>query len=145
MIDKQKIIEACQTAKSMAQASASLGMNFATFSRYAKKYGCYTPNQGGKGINKGKTRQYGFSVQDVIEGKVPQLSSYKVKRKLIKAGILKNQCSECGITRWNGKKISLELDHIDGNSHNHQLSNLRIICPNCHSQTETFRFKRGKK
>lgn len=144
-MNREHIIEACKSFPTMAQACSSLGMNFKTFRKYAKEYGCYLPNKGGKGTKKGLNRQYGFPVQDVIEGKVPQLTSYKVKRKLIKAGILKNQCSECGITEWNGKKISLELDHIDGNSHNHQLSNLRIVCPNCHSQTETFRFKRGKK
>lgn len=39
---------------------------------------------------------------------------------------------------WNGKPLMLQLDHIDGNHQNHVISNLRFICPNCHSQTETF-------
>jgi hypothetical protein len=47
-------------------------------------------------------------------------------------------CSECGQTStWNNKPLTLQLDHIDGNSDNNQLSNLRLLCPNCHTQTDT--------
>lgn len=48
------------------------------------------------------------------------------------------QCSICSIKEWQGKPISLHLDHIDGNSDNNRLDNGRILCPNCHSQTATF-------
>lgn len=48
------------------------------------------------------------------------------------------QCTECGISEWQSKSISLHVDHIDGNSDNNFPSNLRLLCPNCHSQTETF-------
>lgn len=55
-------------------------------------------------------------------------------------------CKICGIPQeWNGLPLSLQLDHIDGNSDNNHLSNLRLLCPNCHSQTETFAGKSGKK
>lgn len=48
-------------------------------------------------------------------------------------------CKECGIgEEWNGKTLVLQLDHMDGNSDNNQISNLRLLCPNCHSQTENF-------
>jgi len=48
-------------------------------------------------------------------------------------------CFECGQEgMWNGKKLRLQLDHIDGNSDNNSLYNLRILCPNCHTQTETY-------
>ena len=48
-------------------------------------------------------------------------------------------CEQCGINEWNGKHLSFELDHIDGNNYNNSLDNLRFLCPNCHSQTDTFR------
>ena len=51
------------------------------------------------------------------------------------------RCSSCGLTEWKGKSLSLELDHIDGDSSNNELTNLRFLCPNCHSQTESFRGK----
>jgi hypothetical protein len=55
------------------------------------------------------------------------------------------KCEECGISEWNNKPITLECDHIDGNNSNNHISNLRLICPNCHSQTPTYKAKnKGK-
>jgi len=51
------------------------------------------------------------------------------------------KCSCCGITEWNNNSISLEVDHIDGNPYNDSPDNLRFICPNCHSQTPTYKAK----
>lgn len=53
----------------------------------------------------------------------------------------KYECSICKIEKWNEKEITLELDHIDGNHLNNNLDNLRWICPNCHSQTDTYKTK----
>ena len=50
-------------------------------------------------------------------------------------------CECCGISEWNGKNIVLEVDHIDGHHENNVPSNLRLICPNCHSQTDTYKAK----
>jgi hypothetical protein len=49
-----------------------------------------------------------------------------------------NKCEICGVVDWNNKSLSLHVDHIDGNSDNNLPINLRLLCPNCHSQTETF-------
>lgn len=55
-------------------------------------------------------------------------------------------CGECKLGKeWNGKPITLELDHLDGDGNNNELSNLRWLCPNCHSQTNTFRGRKLKK
>lgn len=60
-----------------------------------------------------------------------------LKRYLFEAN--GESCSECGQGPvWNGKPLTLQLDHIDGDSDNNALSNLRILCPHCHTQTETY-------
>ena len=51
------------------------------------------------------------------------------------------KCAECSIIDYNNKSITLELDHIDGNGKNNREMNLRCLCPNCHSQTSTYRSK----
>jgi hypothetical protein len=51
------------------------------------------------------------------------------------------KCSCCGITEWNNNPISLEVDHKDGDPYNDSPDNLRFICPNCHSQTPTYKAK----
>jgi Zn finger protein HypA/HybF involved in hydrogenase expression len=60
--------------------------------------------------------------------------------KLIKRyNLLDNKCHECGIRDiWNSKKLSLQLDHANGDGNDNRLENLRFLCPNCHSQTSTF-------
>ncbi len=75
----------------------------------------------------------------------PQTSRTNLKSKLIKAGILAEECAVCGLSEWLGKKLSLHLDHINGKSKDNRIENLRLLCPNCHSQTETYAGRNVKK
>lgn len=62
-----------------------------------------------------------------------------LKKFILKFHLIPYECSFCfNKGEWNDKKLMLQLDHKDGNSSDNQLSNLRFLCPNCHSQTETF-------
>lgn len=61
-----------------------------------------------------------------------------IKHRLVTEGLLEEKCSECGLTEWRGKKLCVQLDHINGINTDNRLENLRMLCPNCHSQTETF-------
>jgi len=61
-----------------------------------------------------------------------------IKRRLLEAGVLENRCDVCGLTEWRGQRISIQIDHRNGVRSDHRLENLRMLCPNCHSQTATF-------
>lgn len=78
-----------------------------------------------------------------IENRV-NVPSWKLLKKLLKEGYKENRCEVCGITEWNGKPITLQLHHIDGDYLNNSLENLQVICPNCHSQTDNFRGKANR-
>jgi len=68
-------------------------------------------------------------------------SNHYLKKIVRDFNLLPWKCSCCSIENWQNKDITLELDHIDGSSYNCKLENLRLLCPNCHSQTDTFRGK----
>jgi hypothetical protein len=66
-------------------------------------------------------------------------SRNRLKKRLIALGILKNICALCGqLPVWNGKPLVLRLDHINGVNDDNRIENLRLLCPNCDSQTDTF-------
>lgn len=72
------------------------------------------------------------------------ISSYKLKNKLFKYGLKEKKCEECGLTEWMGKPINLELHHKNGDPRDNRLENLEIMCPNCHSYTDTYSGKNQK-
>lgn len=80
-----------------------------------------------------------------LESLLTKDSSYnrtKLKERLFKEGIKEYKCECCGISEWNGKYLSLQLHHINGNHNDNRLENLQILCPNCHSQTDNFSSKK---
>lgn len=135
----QDFIQLCNRSDSMLQASESIGQAFNTFKRRATKLNCFTPNQPGKGLI--KKRPIKIKTIDILQGKYPNFQTYKLKNRLLKEGYLENKCYCCGITVQNNNPIKFDLHHIDGNNKNHKLNNLLLICPNCHSQTPTYKGK----
>jgi hypothetical protein len=61
-----------------------------------------------------------------------------VRRRLLSEGWLQNECSICGLREWLGQPIAMHIDHINGVRDDHRFENLRMLCPNCHSQTPTY-------
>jgi hypothetical protein len=67
-----------------------------------------------------------------------------LRKRLISEGIFEHQCMSCGLDTWMGNKIPLEIDHINGDRQDNRLENLRLLCPNCHALTATYRGKNKK-
>ena len=76
-----------------------------------------------------------MSVEELLIGR---RARNHVKHRLLQAATLENRCGECGLSEWLGKPLSIHIDHINGVKDDHLLENLRMLCPNCHSQTDTY-------
>ena len=89
----------------------------------------HTASTGGKPVH---------DLKDILVKNSTYTNRHRLKIRLVSEGLMEYKC-ECGNTgQWNDKQLTLQLDHIDGDPCNHELTNLRFLCPNCHSQTETF-------
>jgi hypothetical protein len=77
-------------------------------------------------------------LQDLLVAGRDQSGTH-LKGRLITEGVFPAKCSRCGREEWNGVPIPLELDHINGDRTDNRLHNLRLLCPNCHAQTPTYR------
>ena len=129
-----------QTNSALA-ASKHLGLSYQTFIRRCREHGVYKTNQGGKGISKPNPKAR-IPLEKILSNE-HFATGPMLKRKLLEANLIKDQCNICGLLPvWNEKKLVLQIDHIDGDRSNNALENLRLVCPNCHSQTPTF--SRGK-
>jgi DNA-binding transcriptional ArsR family regulator len=61
-----------------------------------------------------------------------------LKHWLISSGLRTGRCERCGIDEWRGRPLSIALHHVNGRPRDNRLENLRLLCPNCHSQTENY-------
>jgi hypothetical protein len=131
------VIEAISKTDTMSAAAKYCGMHYLTFRKYAKRLGLWQPTRL-------PIKRAVITTESILSGAHQGLLWHCHKRKLLKEGILTNKCDECGIHEWLNKPLVCELDHIDGNAYNNKRENLRMLCPNCHSQTPTFRGKNRK-
>lgn len=136
---KELVIEASKNSKSASDAAAILDIKYDTYKKYAVKYECFITNQSGKGTTKSSGSK--IPLEDILNGEHPQYQSNKLRHRLLEESYFQYKCYSCNLTEWLNKPIPLELEHIDGNSSNHKLENLTLLCPNCHAFTTTYRGK----
>mgnify|MGYP001391069416 CR=1 FL=1 len=136
---------AINETKSASAASRLLGVAYNTFKKYAKMYKddegvsllekCKNPT--GRGIQKGGPLKSGrYALDDILAGKYPNYSPFKLKQRLIFWSYLEEKCDSCGYCerRVSDYSVPLLLDWIDGDRTNHKRENLRLLCYNCYYQ-----------
>jgi len=146
---KEKILNACYNSSSKGDVLEKLGVsrksgNYQTLYRYCDKFGIdihsikYINFSGGSNYKK-LTIDEMFTENSLISGKM-------IKKNVISNNLIPYKCEKCKNNgEWQGQKLSLQLDHINGKPNDNRLENLRFLCPNCHSQTPTFSGKNKKK
>lgn len=135
---------------SIAQVIKSIGLipaggNYKSIEAHIARLQLDTSHFLGQGWNKGGTSNpKKIPLEEILVVNSTYRSSHNLRQRLLRACILDHVCSSCGFHTWNGQPIPLELDHVNGIHTDNRLENLRMLCPNCHAQTPTYRGKNKK-
>jgi hypothetical protein len=148
---ESQLRRAVKNSRSIRQVLKALklreaGGNYAQIKKYLHFYKVDTSNIKGRGWNKG-LRGIGHPKLSLAEILVrgSTFQSYKLRNRLFLSEIKAKHCEKCGwAERSLDGRLPLELDHINGDSTDNRLSNLRILCPNCHSLQPTHRGRNRK-
>ena len=119
---------------------AAYGGNYDVLRKSIKHFQLDTSHFTGQAWNKGKTLDPKHPIEKYLNNEIP-IQSYKLKNRLLKEKVFDYACSNCKLSEWRDVPIPLELDHINGDNKNNKLTNLRLLCPNCHALTPTYRSK----
>jgi len=114
------------------------GGNYKTIKNFIKENKIDISHFTGKIWNKGRKSVSKRDTEDYLNNKY-KINSNDLKYRLIKENIKQYKCENCGLDKWLDRPIPIELDHIDGDHNNNSLENLKILCSNCHAQTDTYR------
>lgn len=148
VISKEQAEKVCKEVFTVADFCRKVGWkprgeNYKTFYKYVKDYNLDTSHFTGQKTNLGNKNKCGISNEEYFkDGKL--IKGSELLQRLVNKVGREYKCEKCGISKWNGKDLKLQVHHIDGNHFNNTLENLQILCPNCHSQTDTFSGKKNK-
>ena len=117
------------------------GANYRLLRLRIRKLGLDTAHWLGQAHSRGTKRPHARrqSLQELLCENSSYTNLTVLKRRLLDAGVLAYGCSVCQNTgTWLGQALTLHLDHANGVADDHRVENLRLLCPNCHSQTATY-------
>lgn len=141
---QEQLKEAVSSSTSVRQTLnlldlAPYGGNYKTIHKAIQDLGLDISHWTGQSWRKGTTEPVVPRQPDDKVFVKGRLFNSSLRARLIKRKLIPYSCALCPIaTMWQGKPLSLHVDHIDGDRENNLLSNLRFLCPNCHTQTETY-------
>ncbi len=116
----------------------------AVLTELQKRYG-FAKSAFYKALKRGDVSRRLRKIERILAGSGESYNRTSLKKKLIENGVLKNECGKCGQQPiWQGKTLVMTLDHKNGIHNDDRFGNLWLLCPNCHSQTETFAGRREK-
>ena len=141
----EQLKEAILASTSMRQTLmkvnvAPYGGNYDVLRKAIHHFNLDTSHFAGQAWNKGKTLPSKVSLEQYLNNEMP-IQSFKLKNRLLKEKIFEAKCFSCNATEWLDEEIPLELNHINGDNKDNRLINLRLLCPNCHALTPTYRSK----
>lgn len=142
----EKIVKECNTVADFCRKVGwePRGGNYNVFYNYVNEYGIDISHFKPVSDFLLKGGKYKKSSAEEYAKKSSYIRSSTLLKKILDDGIRERKCECCGNTEWQGKKIPLELHHIDGNHYNNDFENLQLLCPNCHFLTENYRGKKNK-
>jgi hypothetical protein len=144
---KEALARAAAVSVSIAGVLSHLGLranggSHSHISRRLKEFGIDTSHFTGQGHNRGKTSYNKRPINEILVATAPTGGRTKpamLRRAMLFIG-LPECCEICGLgPTWFGRPLRLHVDHINGDFLDNQPHNLRFLCPNCHSQTATYR------
>ena len=145
---KEECEEIVKNSKSIADVCRAFGVkpkggNYKCVKHLLNEYNIDYSHFTGQAWNKGKKYELFNKCKPLSEVLVKgsYYSSNKLKERLLKSGIKEHKCECCGNIKWLDKPIKLELHHINGDNTDNRIENISLLCPNCHSYTDTYRSK----
>jgi hypothetical protein len=149
-IDSEKMVQIYQSSSSLSEIASKLNLtissgNFNNIKRRLTEVGCDIQElqlkSKSKSLNALKCSHASSKIplDRILIIDSPYRDNRSLKKRLLEEQLIIHECSSCGIgPKWNEKELVLQLDHKNGINNDNRLINLRLLCPNCHSQTETF-------
>jgi len=144
-----QLAEAMATSQSIRAVLEKFGLtpaggNYETVKKRMQELNLDTSHFLGQASLRNGTHAYHTRPLDSILVHSKLENTWRLKNRILRAGLKENHCEKCGKTEWLGLPIPLELHHKDGDRTNNSLQDLELLCPNCHSLTDNYRGSKKK-